>query len=245
MKNFFLVNRHINNLHYKYIMSVRDGIGLYGGTFNPIHVAHLMVAQEIWSHCRLRRVVFIPSYNPPVKREGIVSFEDRVAMIEMAIGGSPHLQLSEVEAKRQGPSYTLLTLMEMRRQFPDSELFFIAGIDTFLDIPNWYLPQQILSATSFIVTPRPPWHVTDLLQSPFVEVPVGGLEGFEGTDHRASESPTIELPVRGGNRLILCKVTPLEVSSSTIRELIRLGKDTSRLLHHDVYSYISSRGLYK
>ncbi|MBF0537467.1 MAG: nicotinate (nicotinamide) nucleotide adenylyltransferase [Nitrospirae bacterium] len=222
------------------------GIGLYGGTFNPIHAAHLMVAQEIWSYCRLERVVFIPSYNPPLKRDGIASFEDRVAMIKMAIAGNPHLQISEVEANIEGPSYTLLTLMELKRQFPGSELFFIAGIDTFLDLPNWHLPERIVSATNFIVTTRPPWHLANLLRSPFVEASRDVLEGFEGT--------SIELPIRGGNRLILCKVTPLAISSSTIRELIRIGsdslltvagQDTTHLLHQDVRSYISAKGLYR
>ncbi|MBF0338590.1 MAG: nicotinate (nicotinamide) nucleotide adenylyltransferase [Nitrospirae bacterium] len=221
-------------------MSERHGIGLYGGTFNPIHVAHLTVAQEIWLHCRLQRVIFIPSYNPPIKREGIVSFADRVAMIKLAIGDSSHLEISEVETRRQGPSYTLLTLMDMQAQFPGSELFFIAGIDTFLDLPNWHLPEQIVSTTSFIVTTRPPWRAPDLLKSPFIQTPEEVLEGFEGASHTS-----IELPVRGGKSLILCKVTPLEIASSTIRELTRLGKDTTHLLHHDVHTYINVKGLYK
>ncbi len=191
-------------------------------------------------HCRLQRVIFIPSYNPPIKREGIVSFADRVAMIKLAIGDSSHLEISEVETRRQGPSYTLLTLMDMQAQFPGSELFFIAGIDTFLDLPNWHLPEQIVSTTSFIVTTRPPWRAPDLLKSPFIQTPEEVLEGFEGASHTS-----IELPVRGGKSLILCKVTPLEIASSTIRELTRLGKDTTHLLHHDVHTYINVKGLYK
>ncbi|MBF0344938.1 MAG: nicotinate (nicotinamide) nucleotide adenylyltransferase [Nitrospirae bacterium] len=220
-------------------MVERSRIGLYGGTFNPIHIAHLRVAQEIWSLCRLDKVVFVPSYNPPLKREGIVSFDDRVEMIRMAIEDNPRFLLSNAESKREGPSYTLLTLKDMKRQFYDSVLFFIIGIDAFLDLPNWHMPEKIVAATNLIVTTRPPWQLTNVLQSPFIETSEVELTSED------NDASSIELPLKGSNRLTLCRVTPLAISSTTIRELTRRGESIKYLLPENVESYIINKGLYK
>ena len=131
-------------------------IGLLGGSFNPVHNAHLRIAGEAQAACGLDRVIFIPAADPPHKPvAGGVSFEHRAKMVGMAIAGRPDFEMSTVEAEREGKSYSIDTIRTFRERFPEDELFFIIGGDSFLEIGTWHRYDDILRSCTLIVVERP------------------------------------------------------------------------------------------
>ncbi len=135
-------------------------IGILGGSFDPIHKGHLTLAQEAEKQFRLDKILFIPAPHPPHKTRTkdfpIARPEDRARMVELAIHQHPHWELSDIELKRPGISYTVNTLRELRKIHPPpDEFFFIAGADSFLDLKNWKNPEEIMKLSEWIVAPRP------------------------------------------------------------------------------------------
>src|SRR5512136_2810470 len=113
-------------------------IGILGGTFNPIHLGHLAAAEEVCDRLRLGQVIFIPSFLPPHKHdEDMPSAGQRHEMVRLAIAGNPRFTLSDIEIRREGRSYTIDTIDQLRRGRRDAELFFITGLDSFLEIRTW------------------------------------------------------------------------------------------------------------
>jgi len=167
--------------------------GLMGGTFDPIHLAHLRGAQEILEHCGLDRVVFIPSASPPLKHgPGITPYEHRERMVRLAVEGNPAFAYSDVENRREGRSYTVDTIGYFRETFGEElEIFFILGQDAFLDIRRWKDWRRLLTLCHFVVMSRPGGH-PDL-------VCAGHGAGHRGDGHpRAGEvGPLHPLPRPG------------------------------------------------
>ena len=132
-------------------------IGIFGGTFNPIHVGHLRVAEEIRERFDLKRVIFIAAAVPPHKEvEGGIPGEHRMEMVRLAISGNPHFSLSDIELKRPGKSYSIATIQFFRQKYgSDSEMFFVLGMDAFLEIGTWKSFQKLFSLCHFIVMTRP------------------------------------------------------------------------------------------
>ncbi len=129
-------------------------IGVIGGSFNPPHYAHLFMAMETLCQFHLERVLFIPANIPPHKEEeGLVSAVHRLKMVELAIAGEERFQVSDMEIRRGGVSYTVDTLRELKQSY--GEIYFIAGSDSALDLPNWKEPESILQLSTFIVFERP------------------------------------------------------------------------------------------
>jgi nicotinate-nucleotide adenylyltransferase len=129
---------------------------LFGGTFDPIHSAHLKMAEEAAAKFRLDRVVFVPSGNPPHKQTTAVTpYEHRLAMVQLACAANPVFEVSEIEAGRER-SYTLNTLQRFREHLsPEDELFFLIGADAFDEIDTWFRWKDVLGMTEFIVVSRP------------------------------------------------------------------------------------------
>ena len=131
-------------------------IGVFGGTFDPIHLAHIEVARAARDAARLDKVLFVVSARPPHKKnETQADPEQRLAMVQAAVNGDESFEASRVEIDREGPSYTADTLETLHEIYPEAELFLILGEDSLMDIPKWRHPERILDRARLLVVPRP------------------------------------------------------------------------------------------
>jgi len=210
-------------------------IGLMGGTFNPVHCAHLRIAEEARALCGLQRVLFIPAADPPHKPlAGEVPFAVRYEMVRLAIAGHPVFELSDIEGQRGGKSYSIDTIGYIHAQRPDDELFFIIGSDSFFEIGLWHRYAEIFRLCSLIVVERPGRPVLD----PLAALPVAIRGEFGYTD-----SPHV-LRHASGHQLHILKGRPLDISSSGIRSLLAAGKPVTDLVPPAVESYIKDQRIY-
>lgn len=154
-------------------------VGLLGGTFNPVHRGHLLMAQAAQRYLGLHKVLFIPAHLPPHKRmEGNATAEDRARMVELALQGHPRLELSRVELDRPPPSYTVDTARLLRKQYPEvKEWFFLVGSDTARQLPSWKEIAKLRRMVRFAVIPRPgdplaPYPVAGVIRLPVTTAPV-------------------------------------------------------------------------
>jgi nicotinate-nucleotide adenylyltransferase len=215
-------------------------IGVFGGTFNPIHYGHLRSAEEIRRIFGLNRIFFIPSGNPPLKRKDLAAADHRYNMVRMTIRDNPYFEVLDIECVRSGKSYTVNTLEQLLKNYPGADFSFMLGIDAFLDIPNWREPEKLLSLTNFIVLSRPGKSFTDLFQSPYLDMNKTLLGSL---DRGARESCTTVL--QNGKKVFLAKVTPIGISSTDIRKYVKKGFSVKYLLPAEVESYIISHSLYR
>lgn len=215
-------------------------IGILGGTFNPIHYGHLKAAEEVRERLDLNKIIFIPSGNPPVKTQELADAEHRYKMVELAIGGNPFFEISDIEYKRLCKSYSVHTMEELRNTYYDITLYFILGIDTFLDIPNWWQPERLISLVDFVVIPRSSFRFVDLLSSPYIYADKGNLERL---DRAEVESYTAKL--RTNRDLIAIRLPIIDISATEIRRLAKEGKSIKYLLPESVELYIIANKLYK
>jgi nicotinate-nucleotide adenylyltransferase len=215
-------------------------IGIFGGTFNPIHYGHLRGAEEVRERFGLRKIIFIPSNNPPLKTQEIIDPKHRYKMTELALSGNSFFEISDIEYRKPDKSYTVSTLEELRSLYADTNLYFILGIETFLDIPNWSQPEKLVRLIDFIIISRPPFRFVDLLLSPYSDM---SKEDLERLDKAELESYSAELKT---NREAIAIRTPLiEISGTEIRRLVKEGNSIKYLLPEPVESYIISNKLYK
>jgi nicotinate-nucleotide adenylyltransferase len=142
-------------------MAIRTRVGVLGGTFDPIHYGHLVIAEDARTYLRLRKVLFVPAHHPPHKPDGsYCPFEHRVRMTELGIAGNPHFELSLVEMRREGPSYTVDTLRDLQAELrPDVELYFIVGMDSLENLMEWYSPAELLTLCRLVVAERTGYRV--------------------------------------------------------------------------------------
>ena len=136
-------------------MKMTKHVGIFGGTFDPIHIGHLIIGQEIMLQCALNRVVFMPSGEPPLKRS-MASAEDRARMVSLAVRDYPEFELSRFELSRPGKSYTIDTLRHLRRDMgEDTEIFLIIGADNAVEMGDWFDPEGVLDLAHVLVAERP------------------------------------------------------------------------------------------
>ena len=214
-------------------------LGIFGGTFNPIHFGHLRSAEEALELAGLDRVIFIPSGNPSLKTENIAPAEHRYAMARLATIKNPRFELLDLECKTRQKSYTANTLEKLHDLYPDASLYFMLGIDAFLDIPNWYRPERLLSLAHFLILSRPGCRFADLSTSPYLSVTKEKLRKLDSGDilHYSTK-------LGNGNTAMLLNVSPINISATDIRTRITEGKSVKYLLPADVESYIISHKLY-
>src|SRR5271166_5246780 len=133
-------------------------IGVFGGTFDPVHLGHLILAEQCREQGRLDQVLFVPAASPPHKQsQALTPFAQRVEMLALAIAGQPAFRIDELEKDRPGPSYTVDTLEQLKERQPAAELFLILGSDTLLDLPHWHGPARVAALATLVVVARPDW----------------------------------------------------------------------------------------
>ncbi len=193
-----------------------ERIGLLGGTFDPVHHGHLAIAAQAAEELRLDRVLFIPAADPPHKRKTWANYGQRVAMLEAALADDDRFSISLIEAELPAPSYTVDTLLELRKRLA-GQFYFLIGADSLLELHLWHRFQDLLKLTKFIVISRP------------------------GIPLPAMRQAMERLP---GNFVLLVNRLKEDISSSAIREQLRQGEKTE-LLDRRVMGYIEWEGLYQ
>jgi len=189
--------------------------GLMGGTFDPIHIAHLIIAERALDQLGLDRVIFVPSARPPHKRgDAVTPVDHRLEMVRLAIAGNDRLELSDLEVRRPEPSYTIETVRQFTRELGEDErLHFIMGADSLAQFFTWKDPLELLDAVEFVVVPRP------------------GVSLEDGDPRIREKARLLEAPL-------------MEISSSGIREMVRAGRSVRYLVPGPVEAYIREKNLY-
>lgn len=216
-------------------------IGIYGGAFNPIHYGHLRTAEEVFEQLSLDKILFMPSGRTPFDKPELERAEYRYEMVKRAIKGNRHFEVSDLEVRRRGRSYTVDTIKEFKNKYRDGELYFILGIDAFLDLPGWKQPDILVRLTSLVVISRPGYMFSDLASSPYLEGASPGI--LKSLDKGKINESSFRLSEN--QQVYLCNVTGLNISASRIRNLTAAGKNIKYLLPDSVKSYIISNKLYK
>jgi nicotinate-nucleotide adenylyltransferase len=217
-------------------------LGLLGGSFNPIHDGHLAIAAQTRDALHLDRILFIPTGDPPHKAPGsLAPATHRAAMVRLAIAGEPSFALSDIELRRTGTSYSIDTVRALQGQLgPAAALFFLIGLDAFLDLPSWKEADTLLRICHFIVISRPRITFERLAAMPlFPPIDRDQLRALDdGLTHRCS------VPIPGGGELTLLRLPPCDISASEIRQRIRKGHGLANVLPPSVESYIIQHDLY-
>ena len=196
--------------------------GMMGGTFNPIHLAHLYIAYEAKETLNLDKVIFMVAGNPPHKKESsVIDSNYRYDMVKMAIKDYPGFEISDYEIQKQGYSYTYETLKYLKGDEGDVEVFFIAGADSLMDIEKWKNPELVLSNCTFVAFNRGEYNKETL------------------------EVQKKKLQDKYNSNIILLDISNLDISSSMIRERIINGKRVDFFMHEKVMKYIEQNNLYR
>lgn len=203
-------------------------IGLFGGTFNPVHFGHLRGAEEVREKFELDKIIFIPSGVPPLKTADTAEAEHRLKMTELAIKGNPCFEISDFEVKQKTPSYTLNTINHFKKLYQRDTLFFIMGVDAFYELKLWYRYEELIKAIDFIVMSRPGFN--DLENSELIEYKKG-----ENTFKIKNSDKTA----------FYISISPFWVSSSALRKMIQNGKSIRYLVPEEVRKYIEKNKLYR
>lgn len=209
-----------------------SSMGVFGGTFDPIHFGHLRTAFEMLQALRFDEVRFMPCGTPPHRGEPHASAEQRLAMVRAATEGQPGFVVDDRELRRDGPSYSVDTLSALRAEFPLRPMALMIGMDAFLSLTKWYQWRDILQLAHIVVAHRPGWRAPDM-------GPLGELLADRGT-HRIGD-----LHQAKSGHIYVHDVTQLEISSTDIRDLVAAGRDPRFLMPDSVRAVIESSGCYR
>ena len=194
-----------------------EGLGVLGGTFDPIHLGHLIIAERVREALQLSRVLFVPSARPPHKLgDPVTDAHHRLRMTDLAVAPNAHFAASRMELDRQGPSFTIETIRQLRAQGHDS-IAFIMGADSLLDLPKWRQPDDILRECQVVAVARP---------------------GFDAAHVASALGPTRAAKVK------LVEVPLIGISSTDIRERVATGRSIRYLVPEPVEEYIRGHSLY-
>lgn len=199
----------------------RSARGVIGGTFDPPHVGHLILAEFARSELNLSEVVFVPAAQPPHKLDRkILPIEHRLAMVRLAIATNPHFALSKIDIERPGPNYTVETLSLLRERWGETvEIFFIMGLDSLVELPTWHQPTRLIQLCRLAVMARPGYQV---------------------------DMAALERAVPGlSERLIFIPAPLIGISSTNIKERVSRGETITYLVPRAVEAYIHDHRLYR
>lgn len=196
-------------------------IGVMGGTFDPIHNGHLMVAEEARTRLNLAEILFVPAGQPWLKTDTPISpAEHRIQMVRLAIAGKPYFGLSTIEVERAGPSYTVDTIAELKGELgAGDKLFLILGWDSLAELPQWREPSQLIEMCHLVVVPRPGYPAPDLNS---LERAIPGLS----------------------QRVVFLEGPEIDISASVIRDRVARGLSVHHLVPELVERYIKEHRLY-
>ncbi|MGB5853820.1 MAG: nicotinate-nucleotide adenylyltransferase [Oceanisphaera sp.] len=211
---------------------MKKAIGLLGGTFDPIHIGHLRPAIALLERLNLAEVRLLPNYIPPHKAPPDSAPEHRLAMVQLAADYTPKLVVDARELKRNRPSYTVETLIELRKELPDTPLCFLMGMDSLCSLNRWHRWQELLEYAHLVVSHRPGWQ-------PNFNPTINALYKAHGTTDGG------QLQRRLGGCIYLFDNPQLDISSTQIRNCIRLGNNPQYLLPEPVINYVREKRLYQ
>ena len=209
-------------------------IGIFGGTFDPIHHGHLRSAQEVLQTLALQEVRFVPAATPPHRAPPVASVADRLQMLRLALDGHPGFILDEREIRRPGPSYTVLTLESLRAEFGSRPLCLLIGLDAFLGFATWHRWQEIPDLAHLVVMTRPGWEAGEL--------PEWAVSRLCRDKAELARSPA--------GRLFFLPVRPQNISATAIRGALARGEDIQGqvpeavrgfICHNNTYSHLNQR----
>lgn len=190
-------------------------LGLLGGTFDPVHAAHLAMSDGVFDACSLDKVLFVPAASPPHKDDvSITDFFHRYKMVELAIAGDSRFEASSIESLRSGKSFTEDTLAEMRVLYPDADLYWIIGLDSACELHLWRNAHKLVEMARFVAVPRPGWSITDVEP---------GLREF----------------------ITCVDIPEMNVAATEIRDRVRRGDSIENMTPAPVAEYIKDHGLYR
>jgi len=219
-------------------MRGNERIGLFGGTFDPIHLGHLHAAEVVQRKLDLTSTLFIPSSIPPHKDRGTaVSAGDRLKMVELALEGRPGLIASSVEVDAGGVSFAVDTMKQISRLYPRSRLYYIIGVDAFLEIDTWKNYKRLLDEYTFIIISRPGITLQDTREILGEKYRERVADVADASEMRDAEE--------GGSNLFLLRFRALDISSTYIRECLQQGKPIQGLVPASVEAYIREKKLYQ
>jgi nicotinate-nucleotide adenylyltransferase len=217
-------------------VNLQPPIGILGGTFDPIHYAHLRLGEELADRVGLEQVRFVPARIPPHRATPNVTAEHRLEMTRLATAGNPRFSVDDRECRREGPSYTLDTLHELRAELgPARPLCLLMGVDAYLGLMTWSRWPQLYEAAHVVIAHRPGFAL-DTRAMP------GELA--QQTVSRLTADPQA-LHARPGGLVIAVDIPSLDISATVIRTLIHTGHSARYLLPDDVLDYIERNRLYK
>jgi len=191
-------------------------LGFFGGTFDPVHIGHLIIAEWARTALELEKIVFMPAGDPPHKSNSqITPVRHRLAMVELAVADNLHFAVADFEAKKSGKSYTVETLRHLRQQYGDvAQLYWLIGSDSLLDLPNWYQPKEIFRLAQIVVYPRP------------------GFPVKAANPNFRRQTLQLDAP-------------EMNFSANQIRQRVRLGQSIRYLIPPVVAQYIDDNALYR
>lgn len=207
-------------------------IGILGGTFDPVHIGHLRSAIEVLETCGLDEVRLTPGSVPPHRATPMVGAQQRLDMVQLAVSGVPGLAVDDRELRRAGPSWTIDTLLSLRKELPaETQLCFILGQDAFSGLDSWHRWQEILQHCHLLVLQRPdmPARLSARLEQLLRE--------------RQADNPAALREASG--QIVLLQQTPLPVSATCIRQMRAGGNSVRYLVPDAVYDYMQQHGLYQ
>lgn len=197
-------------------------IGIFGGTFDPVHMGHLILAEQCRDQAKLDEVWFLPSYLPPHKAgAGVTRFEQRCDMLDLAVAGHPAFRIDRIEKELPEPSFTARTLAELHARHPGNEFFLLMGSDCLPDLPSWYEPRQVIELAGLVVVPRPGvmlWTAERLAKALGVDVSAVRL------------------------RFVACPM--IEIASRELRRAVADGMSVRYMVPRAVEEYVRERKLY-
>ena len=213
------------------VFFVDKALGILGGTFDPIHYGHLRPAQEVLRVLDLAEIRVIPAADPPHSRPRVATPEQRLRMVELAVTGVPGFTLDDREFRRGGPSYTVLTLESLRREFGERPLCLLLGLDAFEGIETWHQWQRLPELAHFIVMTRPGW-----------EFPAGARLPPWVRDRQVRDTSMLNQASAG--KIYYQAVTPQDISATQIRDALARDEPVEALLPSAVLEYICANHVY-
>lgn len=210
------------NIHSIHACRYPDKIGILGGSFNPVHIAHIDIAIQAYEQFSLKKVLLIPLGLPPHKSEALAPTRDRLEMLYIATQNKPFLEPSTIEIERPGYTYTVDTLLELKKRYGDgTEMHYIVGADTLFELENWKRHEEVFKLCEFICFYRPGNSLKKIMEQ---------LRNLRG---------------KYGKLVQIARYEGIDISSTEVREMVQTGQDISALVPAGVDNYIAENRLYR